>query len=49
MKLFSFIIRIIIVIAIIIATILAIRKEDKNAIYLHNAPPVRREPLPYGY
>jgi hypothetical protein len=48
MKLFLIIIRIIIVAAIVIATVLAIRKENKNVIYFHNAPPVRRELLPYG-
>jgi hypothetical protein len=48
MKLFTIIIRVIIIIAIIAATVIAIRKDDKNVIYLHNGPPVRREFLPYG-
>jgi len=48
MKLFATVIRIIIVIAIIIAMIIAIRKDEKNVIYFRNAPPIRRELLPYG-
>ena len=47
MKLYK-IITVLLAIAILIAMILAIKKEDKNMIYLRNAPPIKREILPYG-
>jgi hypothetical protein len=48
MKLFIIIIRILLAIGIIVAMIIAIKKEDKNKIYFRNAPPVQRTVLPYG-
>jgi hypothetical protein len=48
MKLYR-IVTVLLAIAILIAMIIAIKKEDKNTIYFRNAPPIHREGLPYGY
>jgi len=47
MKLYR-IITVLLAIAILIAMILAIKKEDKSMIYFRNAPPIKRDILPYG-